>query len=65
MTLAIHHALCTSERATQFTGRFQAAPRLVVEMLPRRWTNMPKVLIIYSRGMVSIPRDKLGGIQWS
>jgi len=28
MTLAIHHALRTSERATQFIGRFQTAPRL-------------------------------------
>ncbi len=27
MTLAIHHALGTSERATQFMCRFQSAPR--------------------------------------
>ncbi len=28
MTLAIHHALRTSERAIQFIGRFQTASRL-------------------------------------
>jgi len=28
MTLAIHHALRTSGRATQFIGSFQTAPRL-------------------------------------
>ncbi len=28
MTLAIHHALRTSERATQLIGKFQTAPRL-------------------------------------
>jgi len=28
MTLAIHHALRTSERATRLLGRFQLAPRL-------------------------------------
>ncbi len=28
MTLAIHHALRTSERATEFIGTFQTAPRL-------------------------------------
>jgi len=32
MTLAIHHALRTSERATQFIGRFQTARRHAVAM---------------------------------
>ncbi len=37
ITLAIHHALRTSERATQFIGRFQTAPRLT-----RAGTARPK-----------------------
>ncbi len=45
MTLAIHHALRTSERATratrstQFIGRFQTAPRL-------RAVNPPLLLVL-------------------
>ena len=46
MTLAIHHALRTSERATQFIGRFQTAPRLIRETSFHSCVDLNKIEIL-------------------
>ena len=50
MTLAIHHALRTSERATQYVGSFQTAPSLRPErgfvdaLPPSNWMGSSGIL---------------------
>ena len=55
MTLAIRHALRTSERATQLLSRFQTAPRLSVvdPIQPAHLTG--KVVNVFSMGTLASP----------